>query len=814
MFLSKNWLTRYVDIPETFDTFTELSLHTAEVEEAKDIGVLPHIVIGHVLELEQHPDADRLRVATVDTGTETRTIVCGAPNIAKGQRVPVALPGAVMPAGFEIKESKLRGVLSQGMICSKDELGLIEERQEGIWELPETAPIGERLDSWLNCADTVYEIENKSITNRPDLFGHYGLARELAVLTKGTLKSYLTQPTPPETDHLPALDISIEAPEACARYVGVVVENITPKPSPEWLVQALENVGIRSRNSIVDITNYVMMDLGQPMHAFDYDKIDGNTLSVGYSDKTEIAVETLDGEQRHVAQPVLLVKNGTKPIALAGIMGLADSAISDATSSILLEAALFDKSVIRKGEGLLNLRTDASIRFEKGLAFEHPLLAIYKALELLQEIHPEANIASQITDIRTTTPENVVIETSWEFLLKRIGDSKLDIPIAEGILTALGFTMETQGEKLLVTVPFWRASGDCSIPEDLVEELVRIYGFNTLSAQVPEMPLHANPDDPMRQFVARLKEELALQQHLTEVHNYSFYSHALHEEFLLKEGIHADPIRVLNPLSSEAEIMRTSLVPLLGKGAAKYARQYPESGIFEIEKIYWKENGKVYDDAAMHDFEDMRAGIFLYGNATGESLKDTWTQHPFFHLKLMVEQTLHRLGIQNWRFTPPTAEQLSIYPWAHPKQALALQVRGKCIGVIAGLHPKVLRNIDLEERSAAAAEWSVSALLPAQKTPILQSYSEFPSVHRDVSFVTDKHAAAGTFLTLAQGIDPLVSEVTMLDVYEGERLAGQKSLTLKISFSHPEKTLTDKEINSVMERLFSAAEKAGATVRS
>lgn len=813
MFLSKSWLARYVDIPESFDVFTNLSLHTAEVEAAEELGKLPGIVIGHVKSLEQHPNADRLRVAQVETGNGVRTIVCGAPNIAEGQKVPVALPGTMMPAGFEIKESELRGVMSQGMICSKDELGLVKERQEGIWILDADAPVGTPLQDWLGSADTVYEIENKSITNRPDLFGHYGIARELAALTKGTLKSYLQSATPPETDHLPALDITIEDPAACSRYVGIVVENISPKESPQWLVNALEHAGARSHNSIVDITNHVMMDLGQPMHAFDYDKIQGNSISVGFMQQAEMPLETLDNETRHVAQPVLLIKNGETPVALAGIMGLANSAISDGTTSILLEAAIFDKSVIRKGEGLTSLRTDASIRFEKGLAPEHALLALYKALELIAEIHPEAKIASKLTDVYPGKKEPVVIETSWEFLLGRIGDDNLDVPGAQNILESLGFELETRGSDLLVTVPFWRATGDCSIPEDLVEELCRIYGYNRISAQVPDMPLLSPQDDTLRHFARRLKDELALNHHLTEVHNYAFYSRALHDEFLLQKGTHADPIRVLNPLSSEAELMRTSIIPQLAKGASKYARQYDQYGIFEIEKLYWKENGKVYDDANMHDFEDLWGGIFLYGPKTGEDAKAQWMQHPFFHAKMIMEQTFARLHLQGVSLGIATDLELQWHPWAHPKQALAIRIDGTIIGIVAGLHPQILRTLGMEEQAAAGAEWSVTQLAKTVQAPVLSPFSEFPPVQRDISFVVDQKAHVEELVETARKADPLIIAAQMTDVYEGTGLEGKKSVTLTLTLSHMEKTLTDEEIKQAVDKVITAAKSAGATMR-
>lgn len=814
MYLSKNWISRYVTIPEHFDLFTTLSLHTAEVEEAKEVGRLPHIVIGQVMELAGHPNADKLRVAQVETGEGRRQIVCGAPNIAVGQKVPVALPGAVMPAGFTITEAELRGVASQGMICSEDELGLTEVRQEGIWVLPEDATVGQSLEMYLGGADTIYEIENKSITNRPDLFGHYGIAREIAVLTKQDLAPYLERGELPQTDHLPALDITVEAPEACHRYVAVVLENITPKESPRWLRDALARAGIHSHNSIVDVTNYVMMDLGQPMHAFDYDQIDGNRVQVGFMSHAEMPMTTLDGMERHVPKDVLLIKNGDHPLALAGIMGLEKSAISPTTTSILLESATFHKSVIRKGEGLLGLRTDASIRFEKNLAPEHALLGMYKALELLGEIHPEARLASRLMDIRPHVESPVVITTSWDFLLRRVGDDQLTREVAKDILERLGFTCEEQETQLQVTVPFWRATGDCSIPEDLVEELCRIYGFNSLKSTLPTMPLRSGPEARLRSFGRTLKEILAGRHRLTEVNNYAFYSEATHRSFLLQEGIHADPIRVQNPLSSEAEIMRTSVIPLLALGAAKFARTQKTMGVFEIEKIYWKDKGRVYDDAAMHDFEDTHAGFFLMGESfVPDTYQHAWEHHAFYHAKGILEDLLSGGTLDGVSLERPTPEDLTLYPWAHPKEALALRQGDRTIGLVGGLHPAILATLDLTGRTCAAAEWSLTALLSAEKEQVFQPYSDFPVVTRDLSFVLDKTAPVGPLLDYCQHADPLITAVRMRDVYEGDNLPGQKSVTVSFDLSHHERTLTEADTTPVMEKLIREAEKLGATVR-
>ncbi|PIV90041.1 phenylalanine--tRNA ligase subunit beta [Candidatus Gracilibacteria bacterium CG17_big_fil_post_rev_8_21_14_2_50_48_13] len=814
MYLSKNWLSRYVTIPADFDLFTTLSLHTAEVEEAKTVGSFPHMVVGHVVKLSAHPNADKLRVAEVDTGNGIRTIVCGAANIAEGQKVPVALPGAVMPAGFTITEAELRGVMSSGMICSKDELGLTDGRQPGIWELPQDTKTGMPLEEFLGGSDLVLEIENKSITNRPDLFGHYGIAREIAVLTKQDLAPYLQKEARLETDHLPALDITIENPDACSRYVAIVLENIAPKASPAWLVQSLARAGIKSHNSIVDVTNYVMMDLGQPMHAFDYDRIDGNSISVGYMEHEEMPMTTLDDIERHVPKQVLLIKNKEKPLALAGIMGLAHSAISDKTTSILLESATFNKSVIRKGEGLVNLRTDASIRFEKNLAPEHALLGMYKALELLMEIHPEATLASRLMDVQSQDQREVIIHTSWEFLLRRVGDANLTKAIAADLLDRLGFVCTEEGETLHVTVPFWRATGDCSIPEDLVEELCRIYGYNKLVSTVPNMPLRSAPELKLRRFARDLKEALSGRHHLMEVNNYAFYAEQAHADFLLKEGIHSDPIRVLNPLSAEAGIMRTSTIPLLGRGVAKFGREYATLGVFEIEKIYWKENGRVYDDAAMHDFEDLYAGLFLLGSkeAAG-TYKEQWEQHAFYHAKAIVEDVIHAGTLEGLTLEIPSTDDCARYPWAHPKEALAIRLKKKTIGLVGGLHPAILAKLDLAGRTAAAAEWSVSGLMEAEKEQVLEPISDFPVVTRDISFVIEKTAHVDAVITLCREFDPLITQVSMRDIFEGENLPNQKSVTLMLELAHPERTLTDNEISPVMDALIEKAATIGATVR-
>lgn len=796
MKISKNWLKDYVDI-ENHDLFHTLSLHTAEVEEEIKVGHLPNIVVGHVKEVAQHPNADKLRVAQVDTGEGAwRTIVCGAPNLEVGQKVAAALPGAVMPAGFTITVSPLRGVESQGMLCSEDELGLTTERQPGIMTLPADAPVGKTIEEYLQTKDIVLDIENKSITNRPDLFGHYGIARECSALFDLPLKPYNTHSVSWESTLSP-LRITLEDTSACKRYIGVRIENVVPKASPEWLQKRLKAIGHTPRNSIVDVTNYIMYDLGLPLHAFDGAKV-GEEIFIGFQSVAEQELETLDDKKRSVSDSVLLIKDAQKPLALAGIMGLKDSAITDNTTSILLEAACFDGAKIRKGELVLNLRTEASIRYEKYLDPELCMPAIEKAISLLLEIHPGARLASAVTDVYPAPASSVTVSTSFDFLRARIGNNFSDEKMTT-MLEKLGFQLTADNDQLTVTVPSWRATGDISIPEDIVEELVRMHGYDNIEPTAPLMPLRPAKKQKIYEMKERLTSLFANEYHLQETLSYSFYSKELHALFGLDTMPVHDAIVVQNPLSSEQEIMRTTLAPQLARHAAKESNMNDTYGIFEIEKVYRKSNGSVIDNSTEKSCEPVHIGIALAKTTNETDQQSLYDSHPFYHAKHIVEDLAAQFAL-SVRFETSTSPT----NYLHPLRSTDVFIGDTYCGYIGELHPKIAHALD-STKTIVIAELSMEAMLTNVSSTSFKAYSLFPTVDRDISILIDKKQQVGDIISFVQHFHPQISRVSLMDIFEGASIASdKKSVTISMTLEDTTKTMTDEEVTAIMTSLFEA----------
>ncbi len=800
MKLSRNWLSEYVNI-EGKDLFTTLSLHTSEVEEEISIGNLQHIVIGHVQTLEQHPDADKLRVATVDTGKYgIRQIVCGAKNLEQGQYVPVAIPGAIMPGDFEIKEATLRGVLSQGMICSEDELGLTAERQPGIMVLDNTLTPGDDFGSATGYADSILEIENKSITNRPDLFGHYGIARECSILWNTPLKPYLSS-LMDLPEGLPNIQVTIENNNDCPRYLALRIDNVSNTPSPTWLKQKLQAIGQKSINAIVDVTNYVMQDLGQPMHAFDANSI-GDSIEIGYSNHKEELLETLDSEERSISDNVLLIKSQGMPIAVAGIIGGAKSAITENTTSILLEVACFDPDLIRTGQKNLGLRTDASIRFEKSLDPEQCPLAMHKAILLLKRIFPEMTIASTLTDIYPAPKSATIIETSYDFLEYRIGKS-ISRDTMNNILSTLGMTIEETKTGIAVSVPSWRDTGDLSIPEDLVEEITRIFGYNALKGDLPKMPMRASSDHAVNEELTTMANILAKDCHLHEVHNYSFYSRALHEGLLLTEGRHHHPISVINPLSEEQEILRTSLVPQLARHASEVDLHTLPYGIFELERIYLRQGDHIVVNGTSQEPKKIAMVIASKKNH-GDSQKSLWENHPFYHMKHLVSTFCAAYTSQVVTFTPLSQESKQTFPYLHPGKSADIYIGDTHLGSLGELHPLAYTYLKTKERTIVACEMDVSQVALTVIDRTLQPFSTLPEVGRDVTCTVDTSTTIGPMIDHIMSFDTTITSVLLMDIYQGKEMPKKKSASFHITFAHPTKTLTDQEVGAITDHLYSS----------
>ena len=488
MYISLNWLKDYVKITSKIkpeNIAEELTNHTVEVEGfINSAAQFNKVVIGKILEINPHPNADRLRLTLVDIKSKKLNIVCGAPNLELGQLVAVAMVGAILPNGLEIKESLIRGEKSEGMLCAEDELGLGKDH-DGIMAINENAKVGEAFAKYLKSDDIVLEIDNKSLSNRPDLLNHYGIARELSAIFDLTLKPYekvISRKWDFLSDKENKFEVKVMASDLCLRYMAVAISNIEIKESPAWLKDRLIAANQRPINNIVDLTNYVMFDCGQPMHAFDATKI--KKIVVRRAEKDEV-IETLDEKNRILSADDLVISDGKEPVALAGVMGGHNSEITADTTELLLESANFIAHSVRKTSQKLGLRTESSVRFEKALDPALTELAIFRFLTLLKEICPDMKINSSLIDINNVNQKELIVDFDLEWLTNKIGQ---EIPKDNviNILEKLGFILEDKKTEILkVHIPSWRATKDISNKEDLAEEIIRLYGYNNIDSQMP-----------------------------------------------------------------------------------------------------------------------------------------------------------------------------------------------------------------------------------------------------------------------------------------------------------------------------------------
>jgi len=804
MYLSLNWLKDFVKIPKKIDQtmIAELlTLHTVEVEGWKEQkSIFDKVVVGRVVSVMPHPNADRLRLTKVDIKSEILDIVCGAPNVAAGQKVPVALIGAVLPNGLEIKESEIRGEKSFGMICAEDELGLGKDH-EGIMVLSDKARIGQAFADYLNFDDIILEIDNKSLSNRGDLWGHYGLARELSALLKAPLRPYLL----PEKQEFSGqgknhLSVKIEDKAACSRYIAVKIDKVKTIESPRWLRDRLVAVGSRPINALVDITNYVMLESGQPLHAFDAAGI--KKIGIRFSKDGE-SLETLDEKERLLPKDTIIITNGSEPIALAGLMGGANSAVNAETESIILEAATFDSIYIRKASQSLNLRTDASMRFEKTLDPNLPDQAWRRAWQLIKEIMPEAEISGEPIDIVNFELEPAAIEIDFSWLKKRLG-YELSRKEAVGILERLGFQVNVSKNILSVVPPSWRAVKDVSIKEDVLEELARIIGYNNISSQNLSSLSLSLPENRELVLERKIQNILSGAGHLHEVYNYSFLSDAV----LSKLNFDSSRcLKLANPISEQHVFLRPTLLAGLWQNARLNQFNFNKFGIFELGRIFLPLPGEyVKDDQGdFLPYQGKRLGLLI---ANQEGLE------AFNHLKGLLALLFSKL----WPGSHLEFSALENNPsWSQSEQAAAVYCAGKEIGVVGLLDNKIGAAFGLKLKTAVAEFnfkdiLSLSEVLPAfhyQETP------KYPPVVRDVAFVVDEKILYNDFWRMLVSFHPLLIKAELFDIYQGGALGeNKKSWAFHLTYQADDRTLTAIEIDSIQSDLIiQCREKFEAQIR-
>lgn len=771
--------------PEELAAF--LTMRAFEVEEILPTGLtLPQVIVGKVISLERHPGADRLQVARVQCGSHgERTIVCGAPNIALSNIVAVALPGAMLPGDVLIRAAEIRGVRSEGMICSEKELG-IGENHEGILILPEDATLGVPLSEFWDASDWVLDV--KILPDRAhDCLSHVGLAREIAALEERVFDYDYEGLTLPHTDRALPFRISLQAEKKCCRYIGALVSGVTMGPSPRWLVERLSVFGMRSRNCIVDLTNLVMLELGAPLHAFDWEKIAGEskkTIGPRFARNGERAT-LLDGKTYEFNESDIVIADSNGVLALAGILGGKESAVSDETKNVFFEAASFDAVSIRRTRTRLGIETDASMRFEKDLSPDLPERALTRLLELVK--HLAGGEVQGVIDERGRIPSPRVIECSADRVTTLLG-ADISVRHMKKILELRGCLVVEKKNVLAVTPPPFRL--DLRTIADITEEIGRGIGYEHILPVAPEFSLGASSTDPLRALERSLRDG-SVAQGLTEIYAYSFYGE---KEARLARLLVERHFELQNPMNPEQALVRISLLPGLLDRLALNVRRFPEAALFEVAKAY----EKVTNEVREHRF---------FSGVIGDQPSSDGA--AFFEFSARLSRILNTLGI----FHTLSPGNFDGTLWHPSRSAILLDRHGNVLGTVGEIHPNVSLAFRIPRRGVAF-ECDIHALLAARvEKKIFTPFRRLPETLRDVSFFVPRETRASDVKrVIFEAGNRLVTSVDLFDRYQNER--GEKSFAVHIRFGKAEEMVSGEEADRTVDHIGKALEsKLGASIR-
>lgn len=790
------WLAEYCDAGlSTTELADLLSMSGTEVERISRHGVASEdgFVVGKVLTREKHPDADKLSVCTVDVGEgEPATIVCGAPNVDAGQTVAVVRPGAVMPDGMKIKKAKLRGVESNGMILSERELEISEDH-DGIMVLDDAVAAGTPLAEVLLPGEDVLELE---ITpNRPDCLSVHGIAREVHAATGSELAPLQAGPEPTGDE---TFKITVEDHALCPRFTARIFRNVTVGPSPLWLKERLSAAGQRPINNVVDITNYVMLLTGQPMHAFDLDKIRGAEIIVRSATAGE-KVTTLDDIEREVDEQTVLVCDAEGPTAIAGIMGGQVSEVSEGTTNVLLEIANWNGPNIHRTSQKLALRSEASGRFEKGLSPQLPLEVQEVASELMVEL-TGAELVSSTIDVAGEIAEPAAIELAAAHVESLLG-TPVPLDRCAEILTRLGFKVDPASDALAATPPHFRAA-DVTRAVDLIEEIARIEGVDNIPATLPESP-SAIGSLSRAQRMRRGFEDLLVANGYSEAMTWSFIGDDVIDTLSPGGTLDVDRLRIANPLSEDQSVMRPLILPgLLIAAQHNLARGAEGVRLFEI--------GAVYGGTVDQPVEHQHLAIAISGAATPGRWRGDAESIDFYTLKGVIEALSANAGVA----VAYAAIDAAAHPFLIPGRSAALSVNDVPLGWVGELHPSVAKAYDL--KTTVVAELELGAIADALPDPVTyETFSTFPPAREDIAVVVNREVTADAVLdAVRSGAGKHLTAAEVFDVFEGEQVGeGNKSLAVRLTYSAPDRTLTDKETEKARRSITQKIEEIGGSLR-
>lgn len=839
---SLQWMNEYVPVDmnrpaqELADELTQAGIPVEDVI-AMDNGI-KKIYTGKIVEITKHPDADKLQVCQVECLTEegepvTKQIVTAATNVAVGQIVPVAYHKSRLADGTEIKKGKLRGVVSEGMFCSVAEFGIssdlvLPEEAQGIYIFPEGTPIGLDVKDVLGLNDTVYEFELTA--NRADCFSMVGLSREFGIMTNQKALFPVIMVNENGESIEGKASVSIEADDLCTRFTARVVTDVKVEPSPLWMQNRLRNSGIRPINNVVDVTNYVMLELGQPMHAYDYDHVKGHKLVARRAKNGEVLV-TLDGSKRELNDSMLIIADAERPVGVAGIMGGFDSEVTNETTTVMFEAAVFIGPSIRRTAKALGMRSEASGRFERGVNHKYTAYAIDRAAQLLQQICPTCKVGVGVIDVYKNPVEQHTVTFTAEQINDYLG-TNIEKDEMIRILTALEFVVTEEGDKLSALVPTWR--GDVTVMPDIAEEVARIYNYDNIAPTIPVAVLSSGGMTPKKALTKQVTHALA-KLGMTQIITFSFMHKDGLTNMMLPEGdSRYTAIPILNPISEEFPYMRTTLVPAVIDAAKRnIAQQNKDLWLFETANVY---EPKALPLTEVPHERPMACGILM-----GKVNQAAWNQSErttdFYDVKGIVDALLAELGITEFKIHRYQKEIVDYYnvsedyyrksldrhvtfkrlyeEYYHPGVSAYYTVDGIKIAQYGELHPQVSKNFDLPGK-VYMFEIDLEAVLSLTIPPFrYTSFSKFPGTSRDLAIVAPVSVSSGEILSIIKehGGEYLES-ASIFDVYEGEHIeAGYRSLAYNLQFRSMEGTLNDEDIDGNIQAIIDALAEINCRLR-